>query len=73
MSTRLFTISDSSRVICGAKTRKGHPCRMKSEAGKRRCKFHGGKSTGPRTPEGKARIAKAQRQRWARHRQCIKS
>jgi hypothetical protein len=29
------------------------------------CKFHGGKSTGPRTPEGRARIAEVQRRRWA--------
>jgi len=57
-----------SRVICGAKTRAGHPCKMKSEPGRRRCKFHGGKSTGPKTSEGRARIAAAQRDRWARHR-----
>jgi hypothetical protein len=25
--------------------------------GKRVCNFHGGKSTGPKTPEGKARVA----------------
>lgn len=56
------------RQPCGAKTRKGHPCLNKSEAGRRRCKFHGGKSTGPKTPEGKARIAEAQRRRWAAHR-----
>ena len=53
------------RVKCGAKTRNGTPCRHKSEPGRRRCKFHGGKSTGPRTPEGRARIAEAQRKRWA--------
>lgn len=56
------------RVICGAKTRKGTPCRCKSEPGKRRCKFHGGKSTGAKTPEGKARIAEANRLRWAQWR-----
>jgi hypothetical protein len=28
-------------------------------------KFHGGLSTGPKTPEGRARIAEAQRKRWA--------
>lgn len=55
----------SRRVICGAKTRKGTPCRCKSEPGKRRCKFHGGKSTGARTPEGIERIREAQRRRWA--------
>lgn len=56
------------RVRCGAKTRTGKPCQMKSEPGKRRCKFHGGKSTGARTPEGKARIAEAQRRRWTKWR-----
>lgn len=48
---------------------KGQPCRLKSEPGRNRCKFHGGKSTGPRTDEGKARIVAAQRQRWATYRQ----
>lgn len=44
------------RVQCGAKRhRDGQPCRAKSEPGKRRCRFHGGRSTGPKTPEGKAR------------------
>ena len=56
------------RVRCGAKTRKGTPCRNKSEPGKRRCKFHGGLSTGARTPEGIERIRDAQRRRWARAR-----
>lgn len=56
------------RVPCRAKTRKGKPCRNLSEPGRKRCKFHGGKSTGPRTPEGRARIAEAQRRRWARWR-----
>ena len=58
------------RVICGAKTRKGGQCRNKSEPGKRRCKFHGGKSTGAKTTEGLARIVEAQRRRWARARAC---
>lgn len=52
------------RVVCGAKTRKGGECRNKSEAGRKRCKFHGGKSTGARTAEGLERIAEAQRRRW---------
>jgi transcriptional regulator with XRE-family HTH domain len=56
------------RVRCGAKTRKGHACRNMSEAGRRRCKFHGGKSTGPITAVGKARIAAAQRNRWEKWR-----
>ena len=64
MQERSEAIIATRRVRCGAKTRKGTPCRMKSEPGKRRCKFHGGRSTGARTPEGKARIAESQRRRW---------
>ena len=56
------------RVMCGAKTRKDTACRNKSEPGKKRCKFHGGKSTGPKTCEGRAKIAEAQRARWAKWR-----
>ena len=52
------------RVVCWARTRKGQTCRLLSEPGRQRCKFHGGKSTGPRTVEGRATIAEAQR-RWA--------
>jgi transcriptional regulator with XRE-family HTH domain len=56
------------RVVCGAKTRKDTPCRNLSEPGKMRCKFHGGKSTGPRSVAGRANIAEAQRVRWAKWR-----
>lgn len=45
---------------CGAKTRKGTPCQAKMlytmKNGQRRCRNHGGLSTGPRTPEGKAKV-----------------
>ena len=57
------------RVRCRAKTKKGSLCRLLSEPGRRRCKFHGGCSTGPKTAEGKERIAKAQRRRWDRFRE----
>ena len=40
---------------CLAKTRQGTPCQNPAIEGPGRCKLHGGKSTGPRTPEGKAR------------------
>lgn len=40
---------------CGAKTRKGNPCQQVAMAN-RRCYLHGGKSTGPRTPEGLERM-----------------
>lgn len=44
------------RVRCGAKRhRDGQPCKALSEPGKRRCRFHGGRSTGPRSEEGKVR------------------
>lgn len=64
MTERLAKRLARLRVSCGAKTRAGGECQNKSEPGKRRCRFHGGKSTGAKTPEGKARIAEAQRRRW---------
>jgi len=43
------------KVQCGAYARStGNPCRAKALSNGR-CKNHGGMSTGPRTPEGKAR------------------
>jgi hypothetical protein len=42
-------------------------CRNWCVRGKTRCKFHGGMSTGPKTPEGKARVVAAMvagRRRW---------
>lgn len=59
------------RVQCCAKTRKGMACRNTSEAGRKRCKFHGGMSTGARTPEGIERIREAQHRRWERHRSMM--
>ncbi len=45
-----------ARVICGAKRRRdGQPCQALSVPGKRRCKWHGGASTGPRTDAGRTR------------------
>jgi len=37
---------------CGAKTRQGLACRAAALRGKRRCRLHGGRSTGPITPHG---------------------
>ena len=42
---------------CGARTRRGTPCKRIDLYASSRCSLHGGKSTGPRTPEGKARSA----------------
>ena len=51
---------------CGARCKgDGHPCRTTPEPVRTRCKWHGGRSTGPRTVEGRERIAEAQRKRWA--------
>jgi hypothetical protein len=53
---------------CGAKTRKGTPCR--SAAMKNgRCRMHGGKSTGPRTAAGIERI-RASRTKHGRYSQA---
>jgi len=58
---------------CGAKTRSGSPCAKYPIAGKRRCRNHGSLSTGPRTKEGRARIAAANTRHgkyrdWREHR-----
>src|SRR4051794_1343427 len=46
---------------CGARTRRGQPCRAPSIRTKKRCRMHGGLSTGPRTPEG---LERSRRARW---------
>ena len=43
---------------CGAKTRSGTPCRSPAMPNGR-CRMHGGRSTGPRTPEGLERMRRA--------------
>ena len=56
---------------CGARTKsKGTPCRATAVKPGGRCKWHGGLSTGPKTPAGKARSADNLR-RW-RQRQRAK-
>jgi hypothetical protein len=56
------------RPTCGAYARStGKPCQAPPRANGR-CKLHGGKSTGPRTSEGRARIAEANRKRWSARR-----
>ena len=46
-------------IRCGAKTRLGAPCAKFPMEGKRRCRLHGGLSTGPKTVAGKAAISAA--------------
>ena len=45
---------------CGARTMVGNPCQRPAVKATGRCTRHGGKSTGPRTEQGRARIAAAQ-------------
>lgn len=47
---------------CGARTRRGTSCQCQASANGC-CKLHGGKSTGPRTMEGKKKSA-ANLRRW---------
>ena len=54
---------------CGARTRIGAPCR-RAGLDNGRCANHGGMSSGPKTSAGRARIAEAQRKRWAEWRDC---
>ena len=45
---------------CSAKSKRtGLQCRAPAIAGKTKCRFHGGKSTGPKTQEGRQRCAQA--------------
>jgi len=46
---------------CGARTRNGTPCRCPAVRSKKRCRLHGGLSTGPTTAAGLARSRMA---RW---------
>ena len=48
------------RSRCDARTRSGALCTKYPIKGKRRCRLHGGLSTGPKTEEDKAQIATAQ-------------
>ncbi len=44
---------------CGAKTRQGSPCKRPANKRNGRCRLHGGRSTGPKTADGRAKIAAA--------------
>lgn len=50
MNTKLVT-------RCCASTQTGGKCNAKPVSACGRCKWHGGYSTGPRTDEGKAKVA----------------
>lgn len=52
-----FMLTEAGAALrCGARTKgTGLPCRRMDLYANGRCKLHGGPSTGPKTPEGKAR------------------
>jgi hypothetical protein len=64
--------------VCGARELSygfaflGNRCKataIKTKRGAWRCPLHGGLSSGPKSPEGKARISAAARARWAAYRE----
>ena len=58
---------------CLAKTRAGGACQNPTIKGRSRCKLHGGLSTGPRTAEGKARVAAAHTKHGRRSKAHVES
>src|SRR4051794_22495215 len=56
--SRTMLLLARSAPRCGARTRAGTPCRSPA-MGNGRCRLHGGLSTGPTSPEGLARLARA--------------
>jgi len=52
--TKANVTEPNDTELCLAKTRSGKPCQKHPIAGRTRCRLHGGLSTGPKTPEGKA-------------------
>ena len=62
MTSDLFSTL-GGRVTClqcnALSKRTRERCRAPAIKGKTKCRFHGGRSTGPRTAEGQARIAAA--------------
>ena len=63
-------LTGRQRKRCGARARSrgGAPCQCKVVPGRTRCKLHGGMSTGPKTPEGRARSSEGARRYHAERR-----
>ena len=55
---------------CEAKIRAGGTCLVRVEPGKSRCRFHG-VSTGPKTEQGRTRVAEPQQCRWLAYRASL--
>lgn len=54
---RDVVLEDKEPITCGARTRRGTPCKQQGLYQSGRCNLHGGLSTGPRTAEGRAKSA----------------
>jgi hypothetical protein len=68
---RVWLLPKAERPRCGARCRTGQPCkaRVVVEADgsfAKRCRMHGGLSSGPKTSEGRAAIAESNRRRAKR-------
>ena len=63
MSNNFTFVTAGGRIHClqcQAKSKRTKlQCRAPALKGKTRCRFHGGASTGPKTPEGRQRCAEA--------------
>jgi hypothetical protein len=55
-------------VVCGARTRAGHPCRPSPMPGRRRCRNHGGIIPLHHTAETKRKISAGVKRAWAARR-----
>ena len=64
--------TEPERPTCGAQTRKGEPCKRQPIPGKKRCRNHGGMSTGKRTPQGRINAGKGLRE-WHAARRAAKA
>ncbi|MGE3428875.1 MAG: HGGxSTG domain-containing protein [Hyphomicrobiaceae bacterium] len=54
--------------VCSDLTRAGTPCQAPVVKGRKRCRRHGGLSTGPRTPDEKERVRAARERGLAKWR-----
>ena len=63
-----FKPFDARDKRCQAANRRKTRCGCKAVPGKRVCRLHGGLSTGPRTPEGRAKVVANLRAYWQRYR-----
>ena len=68
-ATRLGAHSPGQR--CLARTRRGTRCQNPVVTNRKKCRMHGGKSTGPRTVEGKARSIAAHTKHGRRSREHV--